>query len=111
MRVAIFVAILLMLYGCGEESRSATQSPVVTKNELDSGRYETSGIREIKVFAEEREQKSNLLPITITDGSSFTLKIPATYSGETIFVSVDGVVKEVVVEAGEGETLFIDPPK
>lgn len=97
----------LVLFGCGEGHRGGyDESAVINEREIRT--YETFGIKDIKIYANEQNTQSNRLPITITDGESFAVKIPAEYRGKRVFVEIDGVVREIEISSGDGETIFID---
>lgn len=109
MRFYLAMLPLLLLTGCSDEQASGLEesSAIITANELNASAYQVVGTRNIKLYSDKEMLSSNRLPITLTNGKDFLVKLPAELSGETVFVEIDGFAKEVVISAKEGETQFV----
>ena len=103
------LALALLLVGCGDSrlSDGETRAPVGELANEDS--FAVSGRSRLRLYMPNRERTGGETPITITDGDSFAVQIDGVFSGETIYLEIDGIVREVFIEAKAGETQFIAP--
>ncbi|MDR1911810.1 MAG: hypothetical protein LBQ52_05640 [Helicobacteraceae bacterium] len=108
MRLLLFL-IALLFAGCGDTRLSERQSetPVGELSSADS--FAVSGRFSGRLYASVTTQSAGELPITITDGVSFTAQIDGALSGESIYLEINEIIREVFVEVKAGETQFIAP--
>ncbi|MDR2152704.1 MAG: hypothetical protein LBO72_07780 [Helicobacteraceae bacterium] len=106
---AFALAIAFLLCGCGDSRLSEVESQTPVGELISDGDFVVSGRSRVRIYAAEQKRADGELPIAITNGEGFAAQIDGGFSGETIYLEIDGIVFAVFVEAKAGETQFIAP--
>jgi hypothetical protein len=105
MRAFILIAVWLLV-GCGDARLEERESQTPVGELANEGSYAVSGRSNIRLYAADKtrsQRSSGELPIVITDGESFAAQIDGSFSGETIYAEIDGVVRAIVIDAKAGK--------
>ncbi|MDR1451638.1 MAG: hypothetical protein LBI57_04815 [Helicobacteraceae bacterium] len=106
---ALYAIVILALTGCGDARLNERESETPVGELAGEGSFAVAGGSKARLYVANQARASGELPIAITDGESFLAQIDGAFSGETIYIEINGIVRNVFIEVKAGETQFIAP--